>query len=155
MSSLKIGDTLPDLNVKTARHESQQLADYRGKNLVMYFYPKDNTPGCTQEGKDFAEAYSQFSDLNTEIVGVSKDGVKAHNNFINKYEFPFDLISDSDEVLCNTLDVIKEKNMYGRKYMGIERSTFVFDTEGKLIKEFRKVKVKGHIDEVLECVKAL
>ncbi|MGH1541845.1 MAG: peroxiredoxin [Arenicella sp.] len=155
MSSIQLGTALPNLTVATTQNEALELESYQGKNLVMFFYPKDNTPGCTQEGKDFSEAYEQFKALNTEIVGVSRESIKSHNNFINKFSFPFDLISDPDEVLCKTMDVIKEKNMYGRKYMGIERSTFIFDANGVLQKEFRKVKVKTHIAEVLEAVQAM
>lgn len=150
--TLSIGDQLPNLTVATTKNESLELASYQGKKLVMYFYPKDNTPGCTQEGKDFAEKYEQFQAANTEIVGVSKDSLKKHSNFIEKYDFPFDLIADTEETLCQTLDVIKEKSMYGKKFMGIERSTFIFDEQGKLTHEFRKVKVKGHIEEVLAAV---
>ncbi len=150
--SFSIGDKLPNLTVATTQNEALQLNSYQGKKLVMYFYPKDNTPGCTQEGKDFTEHYAKFQKLNTEIVGVSKDSIKKHSNFIEKYGFAFDLISDPEETLCNALDVIKEKNMYGKKYMGIERSTFIFDENGTLTHEFRKVRVKGHIDAVLDAL---
>jgi len=122
---------------------------------VLYFYPKDNTPGCTTEGQNFRDAYKKFQALNTDILGVSRESIRTHQNFINKHDFPFDLVSDPDETLCNAFDVIKEKAMYGRKYLGIERSTFVFDDKGKLRHEIRKVKVKGHVDEVLELVKQL
>ena len=155
MTTFKLNDSLPDLTVATTKNNALELSSTLGKNLVLYFYPKDNTPGCTQEGKDFADAYSEFTLLNTEILGVSKDSVKKHCNFIEKYQFPFDLIADEDEVLCKVLDVIKEKNMYGKKYMGIERSTFIFDTKGVLKAEFRKVRVKGHIEAVLEAVKSI
>jgi len=155
MTTFTLNDSLPNLTVATTQNDSFELNSTRGKNLVLYFYPKDNTPGCTQEGKDFADAYSEFGALNTEILGVSKDSIKKHCNFIEKYQFPFDLIADEEEVLCKALDVIKEKNMYGRKYMGIERSTFVFDSEGTLKAEFRKVRVKGHVEAVLDAVKSL
>ena len=152
---MNVGDKLPNLTVATTRDEALKLSSLKGKNLVIYFYPKDSTPGCTTEGQNFRDLYSEFQKANAEILGVSRESIKSHQNFINKHEFPFDLISDPDEVLCNAFDVIKEKNMYGRKYMGIERSTFVFDAKGKLQHEIRKVKVKGHADEVLELVKAL
>lgn len=153
--SISLGDLIPDLTVATTKDAELPLRSLKGKKLVLYFYPKDNTPGCTTEGQNFRDAYKDFTKANTEILGVSRESIKSHQNFITKQEFPFDLISDPDEVLCNAMDVIKEKNMYGRKYMGIERSTFIFDVDGKLSHEFRKVKVKGHVDEVLEAVQSL
>jgi len=153
--SVKIGNSIPNLTVATTQNEALKLRSLKGKNLVLYFYPKDSTPGCTTQGQNFRDAQKQFKKLNTEILGVSRESIRSHQNFINKQEFNFDLISDPDEALCNAFDVIKEKNMYGRKYMGIERSTFIFDEKGKLRHEIRKVKVKGHVDEVLELVKAL
>lgn len=153
--SIKIGNSIPNLTVATTQNEALKLRGLKGKNLVLYFYPKDNTPGCTTEGQNFRDNYKTFQKLNTEILGVSRESIRTHQNFINKQSFPFDLISDPDETLCNAFDVIKEKNMYGKTYMGIERSTFIFDDKGKLRHEIRKVKVKGHIDEVLELVKAL
>ena len=153
--SIKIGDKIPSLSVATTTNEALNLSSLKGKNLVLYFYPKDSTPGCTTQGQNFRDAYLEFTKLNTEILGVSRESIRSHQNFINKQEFPFDLISDPEEVLCNAFDVIKEKNMYGRKYMGIERSTFIFSADGKLAHEFRKVKVKEHVDQVMELVKAL
>lgn len=129
-----------------------RLEDFRGKQLVVYFYPKDNTPGCTRESQDFRDRHADFQAADCEIVGVSRDGVKSHENFRVKQELPFHLISDRDEVLCRQFDVIREKNMYGRKVMGVERSTFLFDEDGVLRKEWRKVRVPGHVDEVLEEV---
>ena len=123
------------------------------KNIVIYFYPKDNTPGCTKEGEDFRDQFEAFSSNNAIIVGISRDPVKSHEKFICKFNFPFDLISDQDEAVCQLFDVIKEKNMYGRKYMGIERSTFLIDSDGTLVKEWRKVKVKDHVKEVLNALK--
>jgi len=152
--SISIGDKIPNLTVATTQNEALELSSYAGKKLVMYFYPKDNTPGCTQEGKDFTEHYETFQALNTEIVGVSKDSLKKHSNFIEKYSFSFDLIADTEEELCQAMDVIKEKNMYGKKYMGIERSTFIFDETGVLTHEFRKVRVKGHIEAVIDAIKS-
>ena len=147
--SISIGENIPNLTVATTKNNELSLSELQGKKLILYFYPKDNTPGCTQEGKDFSEHYQEFQKLNTEILGVSKDSLKKHSNFIEKYDFPFDLIADTEEKLCQAMDVIKEKNMYGKKYMGIERSTFIFNEEGVLIHEFRKVRVKGHIEAVL------
>jgi len=153
--TIKIGNSIPNLTVATTRNEALKLRALKGKNLVLYFYPKDNTPGCTTEGQNFRDAYRDFQKSNTEILGVSRESIRSHQNFINKQEFPFDLISDPDEVLCNAMDVIKEKSMYGKTYMGIERSTFIFDDKGKLRHEIRKVKVKGHVHEVLALVKSL
>ena len=151
--TIKIGDLIPDLTVATTKNDALKLRELSGKNLILYFYPRDNTPGCTTQGQNFRDHYQTFLDANTEILGVSRESIRSHNNFINKYEFPFDLISDPEEVLCKAMDVIKEKKMYGKTHMGIERSTFVFDTQGKLIHEVRKVKAKTHIDEMLEFVK--
>ena len=131
------------------------LKDYAGKNLVIYFYPKDATPGCTIEGQDFRDAKAKFTRQDTIVFGVSKDSIKSHEKFKEKQKFNFELISDEDEKICQYFDVIKEKNMYGKKYMGIERSTFLIGKDAKLKQEWRKLKVKGHVDEVLEAVKAL
>ena len=132
-----------------------RLSDFKGKNIVLYFYPKDSTPGCTLEGQDFRDNKSKFSARNTVILGVSRDSIKSHENFKSKQSFSFDLLSDPDEKLCKQFDVIKEKNMYGKKVIGIERSTFLIDEDGILVKEWRKVKVKGHVGEVLEEIKKL
>ncbi len=129
------------------------LKDFKGSNLVIYFYPKDNTPGCTQEGQDFRDNYSKFKRAKTIVLGVSRDSIKVHTNFKDKHEFPFELISDPDEELCKLFDVIKLKKNYGREYMGIERSTFLIDAEGVLREEWRSVKVKDHVDEVLAAAK--
>ncbi len=154
--TIQIGDKIPNLTVATTQNEALSLRkDLSGKNLVLYFYPKDSTPGCTTQGQNFRDARADFDAANTEILGCSRESIRSHNNFINKQEFNFDLISDPDEILCNAMDVIKEKNMYGKKYMGIERSTFIFDAKGVLKHEIRKVKVKGHVEAVLELVKAL
>ncbi len=131
------------------------LADFKGKTLVLYFYPKDSTPGCTLEGQNFRDSYAEFQKAGTDILGVSRDSLKRHENFKTKQNFPFDLLSDEDETLCKQFDVIREKNMYGRKVIGIERSTFLIDGKGILRNEWRKVRVKGHVDEVLEAVKTL
>ena len=132
-----------------------ELKGLRGKNVVIWFYPKDATPGCTTEGQNFRDLHAKFRRQNTVILGVSKDSIASHDKFKEKQGFPFDLMSDPEEKLCRQFDVIREKTLYGRKFMGIERSTFLIDDEGKLRKEWRKVKVKGHVDEVLESVKSL
>lgn len=131
------------------------IQTFRGSPLVVYFYPRDNTPGCTREGQDFRDLYPEFEALGCAIVGVSRDSLKTHENFKTKQEFPFELIADADEKLCRQLDVIKEKNMYGKKVMGIERSTFLLDAGGKITREWRKVKVPGHAEEVLQAVREL
>jgi len=153
--TINIGDLIPALTVATTQNEALKLRSLKGENLVLYFYPKDNTPGCTTQGQEFRDAYTKFRATNTQILGVSRESIRSHQNFINKHEFPFDLISDPEEVLCNAMDVIKEKNMYGKKYMGIERSTFIFDSKGKLKHEMRKVRVKGHVAEALALVEEL
>jgi peroxiredoxin Q/BCP len=132
-----------------------RLKDLRGKNVVLYFYPKDSTPGCTTEGRDFSALHDKFKRARTVILGVSRDSVASHEKFKEKQGFPFDLLSDPDETLCKQFDVIHEKSLYGRKFMGVVRSTFLIDAEGKLRQEWRKVKVKGHAEEVLAAVKAL
>ena len=152
---VNVGQPVPAFDLPATGDKNLSLDSFQGKNLVLYFYPKDNTPGCTREGQDFRDHYAAFQDANTEIVGVSKDSIRKHENFCAKQGFPFDLISDEDEVLCAIFDVIKEKNMYGRKYMGIERSTFLIDTKGVLREEWRKVKVPGHVEAVLAAVQAL
>lgn len=128
------------------------LGDFKGKKIVLYFYPKDNTSGCTQESKDFRDSLKAFEQLNTVILGVSRDSLKSHDKFIRDHCLPFALISDPDESLCRLFEVIKEKSMYGKKYMGIERSTFILDETGVVIKEWRNVKVPGHVTEVLQAL---
>ncbi|MDA9636143.1 peroxiredoxin [SAR86 cluster bacterium] len=132
--------------------DSQKLI---GKNYIIYFYPKDNTPGCTQEGEDFRDLYKEFKKIKTEIFGVSRETLKSHEGFKEKFNYPFELISDPDEKLCKLFNVMKEKSMYGKKYIGIERSTFLIDREGRLSQEWRKVKVPGHANEVLEAAKEI
>ena len=155
MTELKSGDKAPNFSLPDQDGKTHQLEDYKGEKLVLFFYPKDNTPGCTQEGEDFRDLYKEFKKLKTEIYGISRDSLKSHEGFKTKYKYPFELISDPDEKLCNLFDVIKEKNMYGKKYMGIERSTFLINKDGKLSAEWRKVKVNGHAIEVLEAVKKI
>jgi thioredoxin-dependent peroxiredoxin len=131
------------------------LADFKGRKLVLYFYPKDDTPGCTLEGQTFRDHYAAFRKAGAEIIGVSRDSVGSHEKFKAKFELPFELVSDPEEQLCNIFDVMREKNMYGRKVKGVERSTFLIDGDGVLRREWRKVKVPGHVEEVLEAVKSL
>jgi peroxiredoxin Q/BCP len=132
-----------------------KLSDHKGESIVLYFYPKDNTPGCTTEGAQFRDAYKAFRKAGAIVVGCSRDSLKSHEGFKAKMAFPFELISDPDEKLCRQFDVIKMKNMYGREVRGVERSTFVIDRDGKLVREWRGVKVPGHVDDVLEFVKTL
>lgn len=155
MSQISVGQTVPDFVIHATGDKSVQLADYQGKNVVLYFYPKDSTPGCTLEGQDFKAHFAEFSALNCVIFGVSRDSIRAHENFKCKQEFPFDLLSDSEEQLCQLFDVIKMKNMYGKQVRGIERSTFLINSAGVLVKEWRKVKVANHVNEVLEQLKQL
>ena len=129
--------------------------DFIDKNLVIYFYPKDSTPGCTSEGQDFRDKYDEFKKYDTDIIGVSRDSIKSHENFKSKQSFPFELLSDSDEKMCKSFDVMKIKSMYGREYLGVDRSTFLINKDGKVVKQWRAVKVKGHVEEVLEEVKNL
>lgn len=131
------------------------LSDYRGRNLVLYFFPKASTPGCTQEGQDFRDAFANFTSLDTAILGVSRDSLNAQENFKAKQGFPFDLVADTDEALCRLFDVIRLKKLYGRESLGIERSTFLIDSEGVLRREWRNLKVKGHVQEVLDATRAL
>jgi peroxiredoxin Q/BCP len=135
--------------------QTVELKDLRGKKVVIFFYPKDATPGCTTEGQNFRDLHAQFQKQNAVIFGASKDSIASHEKFKEKQGFPFELLSDPDEKLCQQFDVIKEKSLYGRKFMGIERSTFLIDEDGKLRQEWRKIKVKGHVDEVLESIKNL
>ena len=155
MAKASIGKKLSNFIIPATGEKDISLADLKGKNVVLYFYPKDSTPGCTKEGQDFTDNIHKFRARNTVILGVSRDSIKSHENFKAKQKYSFDLLSDKDEKLCAQLDVIKEKNMYGKKVMGIERSTFLIDEKGVLRKEWRKVKVDGHVSEVLEEVKIL
>ena len=151
---VSIGKKVADFSLPATGEKNVSPGDFRGSKLVIYFYPKDSTPGCTLEGQNFRDRYRDFEKCGTAILGVSRDSLKTHENFRNKQEFPFDLLSDADEKLCRQFDVIHEKNMYGRKIMGIVRSTFLIDGDGVLLKEWRKVRVKGHVDEVLEAAKS-
>tara|TARA_Y100001970_G_scaffold19338_1_gene21737 strand:+ start:33857 stop:34324 length:468 start_codon:yes stop_codon:yes gene_type:complete len=155
MSKTKLNSKAPRFIGSCTGNKIADLNDFKGKNVVLYFYPKDSTPGCTLEGQDFRDLNKEFSKLNTIILGLSRESLTSHENFKKKQNFNFELISDPDEKICKQYDVIKEKSMYGRKYMGIERSTFLINSEGKLVKEWRKVKVKGHAQEVLDEVKLI
>lgn len=152
---IKVSQPLPNFKINATNNASLHLDELKNKNVVLYFYPKDDTPGCTTEGQDFRDNFDQFKQLNTIIFGISRDHLQSHEKFKSKFKFPFELISDPDETLCRLFDVIKLKNMYGKQVNGIERSTFLVDKEGILRKEWRKVKVKGHVDEVLAAVKSL
>lgn len=155
MSAIAPGQPIPDFVAQATRDKTIRLADLKGRYLVLYFYPKDNTPGCTQEGQDFRDLSPEFQRLNAQILGVSRDSVKSHEGFKCKHEFPFELVSDADEKLCRLFGVIKMKNLYGKQVQGIERSTFLIDQEGRLAREWRKVSVKGHAQEVLEALREL
>ena len=154
MKAPRVGYKAPIFLGECTSNKIADLSQLKGKKVVLYFYPKDSTPGCTTEGQDFRDLYKKFAKANAVIYGLSRDSIKSHETFKEKQSFPFDLISDPTEKICKQYDVIKEKNMYGRKYMGIDRSTFLINEEGKLIKEWRKVKVKGHADEVLKEVES-
>jgi peroxiredoxin Q/BCP len=153
--ALTIGNEVPDFSLPATGGGAWRLASARGRKLVLYFYPRDNTPGCTLEGQQFAALATRFQRAGTSIVGVSRDSLAAHENFRAQMGFPFALLSDADSLACNLFDVIREKNMYGRKVMGIERSTFLLDARGILRNEWRKLKVDGHALAVLEAAQAL
>ena len=149
------GKKCPKFNGICTNNKNFSNKDFIGKKLVIYFYPKDSTPGCTTQGQDFRDNFKTFKKLNTEILGVSRDSVKSHENFKLKQSFPFELLSDPEEKMCKAFDVMKMKSMYGKQYMGVDRSTFLIDEKGRVIKEWRSVKVKGHVEEVLSLVKEL
>ena len=155
MTAHKLKRVVADFTADATRNKKILLKELRGQNVVLYFYPKDSTPGCTTEGRDFAALHAKFRRQKTVVLGVSRDSIESHEKFRAKHSFPFDLISDPDEKLCKKFDVIHEKSLYGRKFMGVVRSTFLIDADGKLRHEWRKVKVKGHAEAVLEAVKAL
>jgi len=156
MSKVIVGEAAPNFSAQATGDQHISLADFKGKQqVVVYFYPKDSTPGCTTEGQNFRDSIANFEKADTVILGVSRDKIKSHENFKAKQQFPFELLSDPDEVICKLFDVIKLKKNYGREYMGVERSTFLIDKKGKLAQEWRKVKVKDHVDEVLQAAQAL
>jgi len=150
-----LNQTIPEFELPSTSGKKFKLSDYHGKILILYFYPKDSTPGCTTQGMQFRDAYPEFQANNAEIFGISRDSIKSHENFKAKFTFPFELLSDADETACNLFGVIKMKNMYGKQVRGIERSTFIIDAKGVLVREWRGVKVDGHAQEVLEFIKSL
>lgn len=150
-----LNQPVTDFQLPATTGKTFQLSDFLGKNVILYFYPKDATPGCTTQGMQFRDAYPEFQALDTEIFGISRDSLKSHENFKTKFSFPFELLSDSEELACAQFGVMKMKNMYGKQVRGIERSTFVIDKKGVLVKEWRGVKVDGHVIEVLNVVKTL
>ncbi|ACT48943.1 alkyl hydroperoxide reductase/ Thiol specific antioxidant/ Mal allergen [Methylotenera mobilis JLW8] len=152
---LMLNQTVPDFQLPATSGKTFQRSYYSGKYLVLYFYPKDSTPGCTTQGMQFRDAYAEFQAKNTEIFGISRDSLKSHENFKAKFSFPFELLADTEEAACTLFNVIKMKNMYGKQVRGIERSTFIIDANGTLIKEWRGVKVDGHAAEVLSFINSL
>ncbi len=151
--SIEIGQAVPDFTLPASSGKDVSLSDYKGKNVVIYFYPKDMTPGCTTESCEFRDFHGDYNKLNTEVMGISPDDLKSHDKFIKKHDLPFILLADEEQKVSELFEVWKKKSMYGKEFMGIERSTFLVDSEGKLVKEWRKVKVNGHVQEVLEAVK--
>ncbi|SNR63388.1 peroxiredoxin Q/BCP [Methylobacillus rhizosphaerae] len=150
-----LNQALPDFELPSTSGKIFRLSDYAGKKLIIYFYPKDNTPGCTNQSKDLRDLYPEFQACNTEIVGISRDGLKSHENFKAKFSLPFELLSDTEEKACALFDVIKMKKLYGKEVRGIERSAFVIDEHGVLIHEWRKIKVDGHAQQVLTFIQSL
>lgn len=146
---------LPKIQLLNSKGENIKISELKGQKVLLYFYPKDDTPGCTLEGQQFTKLKKKFDSLNCVIYGISRDSVKSHDKFICKYDFKIDLLSDPDEIACKAFDVIKEKNMYGKTVLGIERSTFLFDEKGIMTHEFRKVKADGHAEEILNIIKNL
>ncbi|MDA9611478.1 peroxiredoxin [Gammaproteobacteria bacterium] len=155
MTKTLVGKKCPSFEAECTSNMRLSNKDFIGKNLILYFYPKDSTPGCTSEGQDFRDRYKLFKNLNTEIIGISRESIKSHENFKLKQSFPFELLSDPEEKVCKAFDVMKLKSMYGREYIGIDRSTFLINKNGKVIKEWRSVKINGHVQEVLDAVKEL
>ena len=155
MTISMLNNTISNFELPATSGLAFKLSNYLGKTLVIYFYPKDNTPGCTTQGMQFRDNYNEFQALNTEIFGISRDGLKSHENFKAKFTFPFELLADTEELACGIFGVMKMKNMYGKQVRGVERSTFVIDKNGVLIKEWRGVKVDGHVQEVLQFIQTL
>lgn len=155
MSTEIPGRLAPDFSAPATSGKTLRLSDYRDKYVVLYFYPKDSTPGCTQEGRDFRDFHPEFQSLGAEVLGVSRDSVKSHERFKRTHEFPFELVADTDEALCTLYDTIRMKNMYGKQVRGIERSTFLIDPQGLIAAEWRKVGVKGHAEDVLRKIREL
>jgi len=155
MMNTMLNQPVPDFALPATSDKTIQLSDFLGKYVVVYFYPKDSTPGCTTQGMQFRDAYADFQQANTDIVGISRDSVKSHENFKAKFSFPFELLADTEEIACGIFEVMKMKNMYGKQVRGIERSTFVINPQGELIREWRGVKVDGHAQEVLTFIQSL
>lgn len=153
--AVSLDQPVADFNAAATSGQQVSLSALKGQQVVIYFYPKDSTPGCTTEGQDFRNQHAAFQAANTVVFGVSRDGMKSHENFKCKQAFPFELISDKDEALCQLFDVIKLKKLYGKEYLGIDRSTFLIDAQGVLRREWRGAKVPGHVDEVLAAAQAL
>ena len=151
---VSVGKRVKNFTLPATGDQDLSLSDFNGRKLIIYFYPKDNTPGCTREGQDFRDLYKHFTDAGADVLGVSRDSVRIHENFRIKHEYPFHLLSDKEELLCGQFDVIREKKLYGRTYMGIDRSTFMIGPDGVLLKEWRKVRVPGHAQAVLDAVTA-
>jgi thioredoxin-dependent peroxiredoxin len=151
----ELNQTVPDFELPATSGINFKLSNYLGKNVIIYFYPKDNTPGCTTQGMQFRDHYEKFKDLNSVIFGVSRDSIKAHENFKAKFTFPFELLADTEELACALFGVMKMKNMYGKQVRGVERSTFIIDKNGVLIQEWRGVKVDGHAEAVLSFIQSL
>ncbi|WP_438943389.1 thioredoxin-dependent thiol peroxidase [Paenibacillus roseus] len=150
---LKVGEPVPEITLPAANGEQVSLSDFRGKKVILYFYPKDNTPTCTEQSCGFRDAYGDIEDSGAVVIGVSTDDVKSHKKFIEKYELPFVLLADTEHEACEAYGVWQLKKMYGKEYMGIVRSTFLIDEEGRLLREWRKVRLKGHLEQVLESLK--
>lgn len=155
MSEIRIGAAVPDFELTATGGKTLSLSELHGRNVLLYFYPKASTPGCTQEGKDFRDRHAEFAAINTVILGVSRDSLKAQQSFKDKYDFPFELLCDTQEQLCERFGVLKEKSQFGRRTMGVERSTFLIDAAGVLRREWRGVKVSGHADEALQAAQEL
>ena len=153
-AKIKLNQKVTDFSLPSSSGEEFTLSEHQGEKVVLYFYPKDNTPGCTIQGQEYNSMRAQFKKLGAVVYGVSRDSLKSHDKFIEKFGFKFELLSDEDEKVCKIFDVIKEKNMYGKKVMGIERSAFVIDEDQKLIGEFRKVKAEGNAAEILQFLKS-
>lgn len=155
MTKVTVGKPVPDFELPATGDQTVRLSDLKGQNVVLYFYPKDNTPGCTLEGQNFRDMHPQFKKMNAIILGISRDSVDSHETFKENQSFPFVLLADEQEKVCKLFDVMKPKNMYGKEVIGVERSTFLIDAAGVLRQEWRKVKVEGHADAVLAAIKAL
>lgn len=155
MTNTMLNQPVPDFALPATSGKTLQLSDFLGQYVVVYFYPKDSTPGCTTQGMQFRDAYADFQQANTAIVGISRDSVKSHENFKAKFSFPFELMADTEELACSLFGVMKMKNMYGKQVRGVERSTFVINPQGELIREWRGVKVDGHAKEVLTFIQSL